>query len=122
LRRLAVEQIDIDATGGEGLHVGDRCLAFRAGKRLLDRRDIVELQNRDKVIGGWAARSGDGAFADLVVSYAGNFLGKRNVLLRIMLVECGRVSRRFIHHQEPGHRAVLLFCAKDGKGRTVPPC
>ena len=45
----AVEQEYVGAAGGEGLQVCDRGLPLRAREGLLDRRQIVELQQRDEM-------------------------------------------------------------------------
>jgi hypothetical protein len=63
---LVVEQIHVDATSGESLHVGRRGLPFRAGKGVLDRRHVVEMQDGDQMN---SRRAGGVAIGPLLTSY-----------------------------------------------------
>src|SRR5207302_6942517 len=94
---------DVGPAGGEILQIGDRGLPLCTGERRLNGGDVVEMQDRDQMVAGGAARGPDRSAADLVLAQAGNPLGDRDVLLEIVRVERARVARLLVHDQESRH-------------------
>src|SRR5579872_5942493 len=86
---LAVEHENVDTAGGEALHVGDRSLAFGAGKGILNGCHVIRMPDRDQVIARVAHRAGGGALGDLVAAQPVNLLGDRHVCFKIVYVERG---------------------------------
>src|ERR1700737_1538696 len=99
-----IEENHIGASGGEGLHIRRRSLALGAGKASLYRREIVEGQRRDQMEAGRARGGRDRTLADPVFPQTRNFLGDRDVLFEIVLVESSGILWRLVHHHEFSHR------------------
>src|ERR1700720_1054118 len=78
-------------------------LSLRACERLLDRREVVEMQRSDPMNIGGSYRRCDGAVADLVFPETRNLLGERHVDSEVMSVKCLDVLRCPVNHHHPSH-------------------
>jgi hypothetical protein len=78
----------VDTPGGEILNVRDGCLSFRAAESALNCGEVVKVQYRDKVIAGRSGRRRNGTLAHFIFPQTSYLLGDRNVLRKIMFVEC----------------------------------